>query len=87
MKHFTLPRFWKCYRELPREIQLLADKNYGLLKSNPAHPSLSFKKIGSDKHVWSVRVGIRYRALGVERSDGIFWFWIGAHAEYDRLIS
>jgi len=24
--------------------------------------------------------------VGVESSDGIVWFWIGSHAEYDKLI-
>ena len=64
----------------------MADKNYRLLKSDPTHPSLHFKKIGKKK-LWSVRVGIGYRALGVEKPEGIYWFWIGSHAEYDRLIS
>jgi hypothetical protein len=26
------------------------------------------------------------RALAIEAPDGIVWFWIGAHAEYDKLI-
>ena len=84
MKHLTLPRFWKLYRDLPISTQRLADKNYQLLKSNPEHSSLHFKKIGDE--LWSVRVGIGYRALGREKAEGIVWFWIGTHAEYDRLI-
>lgn len=87
MKHHTLPRFWDCYRKLPEPIQRLADKNYRLLKSNSNHPSLHFKKIGSSKHLWSVRVGIGHRALGREKNNNIYWFWIGTHAEYDRLVS
>ena len=87
MRHFTLPSFWKHYRTLPRNIQSLADKNYRLLRANPAHPSLHFKKIETDKSVWSVRVGIRYRALGVEKPDGVYWFWIGSHSEYDKLLA
>jgi hypothetical protein len=87
MRHFALPRFWKCYRELPSNVQKLANKNYGLLRSDPAHPSLHFKKIGTNKQLWSVRIGIGYRALGVEKPDGIYWFWIGSHTEYDRLIN
>lgn len=86
MKHFALPRFWRSYRELPPAIQKLADKNYALLRSDPTHPSLHFKKIGARKTLWSVRIGIGYRALGVEEPDGIYWFWIGSHADYDRLI-
>jgi hypothetical protein len=46
MKHMTLPRFWRCYEQLPVEIQTLADKNFELLKNDPRHPSLHFKKIG-----------------------------------------
>jgi len=28
-----------------------------------------------------------YRALATDAEDGIVWFWIGTHAEYDRLVS
>ena len=87
MKHMTLPRFWRYYGELPEEIQNLADKNYRLLKSEPNHPSLHFKKVGGKKHLWSVRVGRGYRALGMDKPEGVVWFWIGSHAEYDLLVS
>ncbi len=86
MKHLTLPRFWQCYRQLPSAVQELANKNYALLEVDPHHPSLHFKKIGGTKQLWSVRVGEHYRALAVEKPDGIVWFWIGTHAEYDRLL-
>lgn len=85
MKHRTLPRFWRHYESLPKEIQTLADKNFKLLKSNRYHPSLHLKRIGNRKELWSVRVGADYRALGWEKSDGIVWFWIGTHAEYNKL--
>ena len=52
----------------------LANKNFELLKSDPRHPSLHFKKMG--KNIVQQRVGIRDRALGVEIDDGILWFWI-----------
>ena len=65
----------------------MADKNYELLRANPNHPSLHFKKVGKTRQLWSVRVGEHYRALGVERSDGVVWFWIGSHADYDRLLA
>jgi len=64
-------------------VQLLADKNFELLKANPAHPSLHFKQVG---HFRSVRVGLLHRALGVDVPGGIVWFWIGTHAEYDALV-
>lgn len=46
MKHRTTDRFWRCYHGLPGEIRKVADKNFKLLKENPSHPSLQFKKIG-----------------------------------------
>lgn len=87
MKHMTLPRFWQHYWQLPREIQRLADKNFELLKSDPHHPSLHFKKVGKKKQLWSVRIGGHYRALAVDKPDGVLWFWIGKHSDYDKLLS
>ena len=83
MKHHANPRFWRCYRGLPREIRQLADRSYDLLKANPAHRSLHFKKVGQ---FWSARVGLHYRALAVEAERDLVWFWIGSHAEYDQLV-
>ena len=81
--HRTNPRFWECYNRLPEEIQRLADQNYELLKENPTHPSLQLKPIGG---LWSVRVGLAYRALGVRDDEGFVWVWIGTHAEYELLL-
>jgi hypothetical protein len=61
----------------------LADESYRLLKQDPRHPSLHFKRIG---RFWAVRLGLHYRALAVEQEATIVWFWIGPHAEYDRLV-
>jgi len=83
MKHRASPKFWGFYEQLPRNIQILADQNYDLLKQNPRHPSLHFKKVG---RFWSARVGDHYRAIAVEDDSGYVWFWIGHHSEYDRLI-
>ena len=83
MTHRASPRFWRCYRALPRDVQSLADKSYALLKTNPAHPSLHFKKVAQ---FWSARVGLHYRALAVESGDDLGWFWIGSHADYDKLV-
>ncbi len=87
MNHLTLPRFWQYYRQLPKEIQTLADKNFKLLKTDPFHPSLHLKKVGKTKQLWSVRVGAHYRALGLDKPEGILWIWIGSHAEYNDLLS
>lgn len=86
MIHVATDKFWKAYNSLPPEIKSLADKNFALLKENPKHPSLHFKKI---KQYWSVRVGRFYRALAIDipEKNTVVWFWIGNHKDYDLLIS
>jgi hypothetical protein len=83
MRHFAGPEFWKCYHNLPKEVQQLADKAFALLKENPRHPSLRFERKGKG---WSARVSRGYRALAKERAEGVVWCWIGSHDEYERLI-
>jgi hypothetical protein len=83
LNHWASSRFWALYQALPKEVRELADKNFELLKVDPRHPSLHIKRIGL---VWSVRVGGHYRALGHDVPDGVQWFWIGSHADYDKLI-
>jgi hypothetical protein len=84
LRHYTSSDFWEAYGKLPAEIRELADKNFDLLKENPRHPSLQLKRI---EELWSVRVGLHYRALGIDSTVGIQWIWIGSHAHYDKLIS
>jgi hypothetical protein len=76
--------FWELYRALPEDARVLAVKNYRLWRDNPGHPSLRFKSIKEE--LWSVRIGLHYRALGRLRGDEMTWVWIGHHSEYDRLI-
>lgn len=85
MRHTASPRFWERFRALPLEVQHLARRNYALLKQNPNHPSLHFKLVAGGRFR-SVRVGLYYRALGIPVPEGIQWFWIGTHAEYDNLL-
>ena len=83
MNHLASPTFWECYKQLPDAIRKLADKNFALLRTDPTHPSLHFKKVGRFR---SARVGRTFRELAVESDDGLLWFWIGNQAEYERLI-
>lgn len=83
MNHFATPDFWYCHRHLPPEVRELADKSFTLMRANPNHPSVRLKKIGS---FWSARVGLHYRVLARARTDGLVWFWIGHHSEYDQLL-
>jgi hypothetical protein len=81
--HRTSARFRTLFANLPEAGQKVARKNFELLKDNPSHPSLHFKKVGK---LWSVRAGINYRALAVEDGADFTWVWIGLHDEYRRLI-
>jgi hypothetical protein len=83
VKHYASPEFWSCFEALPQQVQELARRNYKTLKQNPRHPSLHFKTIGRYR---SVRVGLHYRSLGLKVPEGVLWFWIGSHSEYDKLV-
>lgn len=85
MKHFASRRFWQCLEALPAEVQAVAHQNFAILKQDPSHPSLQFKPVGNGKYR-SVRVGLHFRALGVPVAEGVQWFWIGSHADYDKLV-
>jgi hypothetical protein len=63
----------------------LCCSSYQLFRENPSHPSLQFKKI-DQPNIYSVRVGLGYRAIGALEGSDIVWFWIGSHSEYDRLV-
>ncbi len=76
--------FWRCYQGLPPQVQRLAQKNYRLWLADHWHPSLHFKKVNN---YWVARVGDDYRAVGIEAGGTVTWFWIGSHAEYERLLA
>lgn len=87
MIHHAAEAFWQYYRALPANIQSRASKQFALLKANPGHPSLQFKKLGErhGQEVWSARVTLNYRALAVKLGDAYVWYWIGEHGVYDLL--
>jgi hypothetical protein len=89
MDHHASQEFWKLYSALPPDIKARAQKQFSLLKTNPQHPSLHFKKLTerAGKEIWSARVSLDYRALAVKQGDTCTWFWIGAHSTYDQQVS
>ena len=86
MRSFTSRRFRSMFAKLPEDVKLRARRAYRLFRSNPAHPGLSFKKAEGQSNIYSVRVGLGYRALGQMDGENIVWFWIGPHAEYDKQL-
>ena len=84
--HRTTFAFWANFDRLPSRVQSSARRNYKLLVDDPRHPSLHFKPVRGRENLWSVRIGIHYRALAERRPYGYLWFWIGSHAEYDGIL-
>ena len=84
MKSSTTSDFWQLYSKLTAETKKKARKIYRLWRFNPRHPSLRFKKVGE---LWSIRIDDEYRALALEVDDTLYWFWIGDHDEYKRIIA
>jgi hypothetical protein len=78
--------FLESFSRLPEEVQSQARRAYLLFRANPSHASLRFKKVEGTEKVYSVRIGLGYRALGVLESSTVTWFWIGSHAEFDHLF-
>jgi hypothetical protein len=86
MNSHTTRRFRELFAVLPAQAQRQAREAYRLFRRSPTHPGLRFKQVHPDPPTYSARVGIGYRALGVLDGDTVIWFWIGTHADYDRLL-
>ncbi|MEN6452024.1 MAG: hypothetical protein ABFC96_16160 [Thermoguttaceae bacterium] len=84
MKSSTTTDFWRSYSRLPLDVRQRARKAYRLWRRNPKHPSLCFKKVGD---IWSIRIDAAHRATALLEAETFFWFWIGGHDEYERLIA
>ena len=86
MKSRLTKGFHKRFERLPPDIQDQAKAAYRLFKKNPYYPSLHFKRIDPQEPIYSVRIGIHYRAVGTWVDDTIVWDFIGTHEEYNRLF-
>ncbi len=83
MEHILDDDFWEFRAKLPPNVQRRVPQKFRLLRQNPRHPSLRFKKVGD---LWAIRVSRGYRALAREEDGNFVWFWIGTHDEYERRI-
>lgn len=86
MKSSVTKTFRQQLLQLPVSVQEQAAKAYTLWREDPYHNSLQFKKVSQRQPIYSARVSSNYRVLGLLESDQIYWFWIGAHDEYDELL-
>jgi hypothetical protein len=83
----TTEQFRRLLSRLPADVQEQARRTFVTWRQAPYHPSLQFKRIHSREPIYSVRIGIHWRALAVMRGDSAIWFWIGPHSEYDTIVS
>jgi hypothetical protein len=83
----TTEKFRRLLDAAPPTIQAKAASAYALWSTNPGHPSLRFKKVHDQLPIYSVRIDLDWRAVGVLRDETIVWFWIGSHGDYDKLFS
>jgi hypothetical protein len=83
----TTARFRSAFEALPQRVQRNARRAYRQFQKDPQHPSLQFKQVHPVRPIFSARVALGYRALAVREGSDIIWFWVGSHAEYDRLLS
>ena len=87
MKSSVTKSFRKRLARLPISVREQAEKTYKLWRKDPYHNSLQFKRVSQRQPIYSARISINYRALGLlESGNHIYWFWIGAHDEYDELL-
>lgn len=87
MKSRTTEQFRKLLAGLPDRVQNQARQAYQQFQRDPGHPSLRFKSVHTSLPIYSARIGKGYRALGQKDKKGIVWFWVGSHADYDKLLS
>ena len=87
MKSHTSERFREALALLPNSVQRQARRAYERFEQNPYHPGLQFRQVHEVLPIYSARVGLHYRAVGMVNGDEIVLYWIGSHADYDALLA
>ncbi|WP_442951447.1 ParE family toxin-like protein [Oscillatoria sp. CS-180] len=86
MNSRTTTEFRNLFASLPKQVQEQTRAAYRQFRDDPSYPSLRFKKVHPKLPIYSARINKSYRALGQLDGDTVIWFWVGSHAEYDRLL-
>jgi hypothetical protein len=79
-------RFRDALAALPERVRKQAAAAYHRFREDPNHPGLHFKRVHPSLPIYSARINDDYRVVGQMRENGIVWFWIGKHEEYERLL-
>ena len=87
MNSRTTRRFREMFSTLPAHVRQQARESYRFFQQDPLHPGLHFKQVRNDPPLFSARIGMSYRAVGIRAGDTIVWYWIGSHSAYDQLLT
>ena len=82
----TTSGFRKALSKLSDSVRSQARTAYRQFVEDPYYPNLQFKCIHATDPIYSARINIDYRAVGILNNSEIVWFWIGSHSEYDKLL-
>ena len=74
VRHSRTDHFKICCRQLPPAIRKLVDRDLELLNKSSPVPALHLRKDGL---IWSMNIGARHTALGLDDNDRVIWYWIG----------
>lgn len=85
-RSLTTSAFWEAFGRLSQDDQEQAREAHRVWLAHPRLPGLRFKKIHGRRPIYSIRVNLGIRALGVQKADDLIWFWIGPHDEYEALL-
>jgi hypothetical protein len=86
VKSVTTEQFRQLYAKAPKARQLRIRRAYRLWTADPNHPSLRFKKVHKNLPIYSARVDLDWRAVGIIQADTVVWFWVGSHQHYEALL-
>ena len=87
MQSQTTRRFRELLASASPAVRDKANDAYRLWSANPEHPSLRFKKVHASLPIYSIRIDLDWRAVGILREGVVVWFWVGPHSDYEKLLA
>lgn len=88
MRSKTTRGFRERLNALPADVRQKARTNYKAFLADPYQSNLDFKRVAGRGATYSIRIGLYYRELAkLEETGDLVWYWVGSHADYDKLLS
>ena len=86
MKSVTTDGFRKAFARLPSDVRARAKAAYRIWLADSRHTGLHYRRVHPSEPIYSVRIGLHYRAVALVEGDTATWYWIGSHSDYDKLL-